>query len=189
MKKLLIIPIALALLSCSKVEEKINETIDKTAESVKKSAEEKVKQQVEESLNKIANSESVEFQQAFPDTGNVAVTEFKGRKVDLPIGSSVYVFKYKADKNELIPALEKQATTDESRSDKEAAKVDGKNIIDKISLLQKFIPEGVVDTRFLEDIKTDKNIEFYKLRRIPNNSTIIINPQTNQVFHFIEIVK
>ncbi|MGC4128904.1 MAG: hypothetical protein QM564_04940 [Bergeyella sp.] len=185
--------IAIALISCNKIEEKINETIDKTSETVKQKAKDKVKETIDstisESINSVTNAENAVFTEVFPDEIPAFITEFKGKKVTLPNGSPVYVFKYKAEKDSLIFFLESQPASDESRSDKTARKIDGQSIIDKLSLVEKFIPQGTIDTSFLEEIKNDENIEFYRLKRIPNNSTVIYNPKNNQVFQFIEIVK
>lgn len=185
--------LAITLISCNKIEEKFNETIDKTTESVKQKAKDAVKETLDstisESINSVTNAENAMFTEVFPNADPALMTEFKGKKVKFPNGSPAYVFKYKADKNQLITFLESQSVSDESRSDKTARKIDGQSIIDKISLAEKFLPEGTIDTSFLQEIKNDKNIEFYRLKRIPNNSTIIYNPKDNQVFQFVEIVK
>ncbi len=195
MKKYLapgIIAIAV-LVSCNKIEEKINETIDKTSESIKQKAEAAVKETIDstisESINSVANAENAMFNDVFPGSDASIMTDFKGKKVKFPGGSSAYIFKYKADKDVLLPFLESQPAIDENRSDKKAREIDGQNIIDKISLAEKFLPEGTIDTSFLEDIKNNQSIEFYRLKRIPNNSTIIYNPKDQQVFQFVEIVK
>lgn len=185
--------LCITLFSCNKIEEKINQTIDETTESVKQKAKDAVKETLDstisESINSVANAENAMFNEVFPNAEPDLMTDFKGKKVKFPNGSPAYIFKYKADKKELIDFLESQPTTDENRSDKAVRKIDGQGIIDKISLAEKFLPEGTVDTSFLEEIKNDKNIEFYRLKRIPNNSTIIYNPKNNQVFQFVEIVK
>lgn len=194
MKKIWILGlIGVSLISCNKIEEKINETIDKTAENVKQKATEEVKKAMDStisnSINSLTNAEDVAFTDVFPNADTNSVTEFRGKNVKLFNKNSVYLFKYKADKDQLLATLEAQPTTDETRSDKTARKIDGQSIIEKISFLEKLLPENTIDTSFLEEIKTDKNIEFYKLKRVPNNSTIIFNPKNNQVFQFIEIVK
>ena len=194
MKKYLIAGIlATTLISCNKIEEKINETVDKASEAAKQKAKDAVKETIDstisESLNKLTNAENAMFTEVFPNADTTLMTEFSGKKVNFPNGNPAYVFKFKIDKATLISFLEAQPTTDENRSDKTARKIDGQSIIDKISLIEKFLPANTIDTTFLEDIKNDKNIEFYKLKRIPNNSTIIYNPKNNQVFQFVEIVK
>ena len=40
-----------------------------------------------------------------------------------------------------------------------------------------------------DDIKNDKNIEYYKVKRFPNASTIIYNPKTEMVYQFVEVKK
>ena len=45
----------------------------------------------------------------------------------------------------------------------------------------------VLDTNFLNEIKTDKSIEFYRIKRFPNKSTIIVNPQTSVIYQFVEV--
>ena len=194
MKKIWILGvISISLISCNKIEEKINETIDKTAENVKQKAADEVKKAMDstisKSINSLANAEDVTFSDVFPNADANSITEFRGKKVELFNKNSVYIFKYKSDKNQLLATLEAQPTTDENRSDKAAKKIDGQSIIEKITLFEKLLPENTIDTSFLDEIKSDKNIEFYKLKRIPNNSTIIFNPKNNQVFQFIEIVK
>ena len=182
-----------AIISCNKVEEKINETIDKTSETVKQKAKDAVKETmnsaISESINSVTNAENAMFTEVFPDAKSDWMTEFKGKKVKFPNGSPAYVFKYKSDKKDWIPFLESQPTSDENGSDKSVRKIDGQSIIDKISLAEKFLPEGTIDTSFLQEIKNDNGIEFYKIKRFPNNSTIIYNPRNHQVFQFVEIVK
>ena len=83
--------------------------------------------------------------------------------------------------------METQPTTDEVKSDKEVRKIDGQKFVDQLSFFEKFIPEGVLDTSFLEQIKTDKTLEFYKINRLPNKSTIIVNPRNNTIYQFVEV--
>ncbi|GAB0156944.1 hypothetical protein CHRYSEOSP005_22120 [Chryseobacterium sp. Alg-005] len=184
---------ALSVLSCNKIEEKIDQTVQKTTEAVQekaqKAVEETVKKTVDESINSLTNSKDVQFNEVFPGSGASIVTEAKGRNFTFPNGSEGYIFKYKADKAALLPFLENQPTTDESRSDKTARKIDGQNIIDKISFIEKFLPANTIDTSILEDIKTDKNIEYYKLKRFPNKSTIIYNPGNQIVLQYVEVDK
>ena len=89
----------------------------------------------------------------------------------------------------MLPFLEGQPTSDETKSDKTARKIDGQSIIDKIDFVSKFIPENVIDTSFIEEIKTDKNIQYYKLKRFPNSSTLIYNPQNKTVLQYVEVNK
>ncbi|WP_343610305.1 hypothetical protein [Chryseobacterium oranimense] len=187
-----VIPVFL-LISCNKIEEKIDQTVQKTAETVQQKAqqavEETVKKTVSESINSLTNSQDVKFNQVFPAEGKPIVTEDIGKKFKFPNGSEGYIFKYKSDIAVLLPFLEKQPSTDENKSDKTARKIDGQSIIDKISFVSKFLPENTIDTSFLEDIKNDKNIEYYKLKRFPNNSTIIYNPKNQTIIQYVEVNK
>lgn len=194
MKKyiLSVIPVFL-LISCNKIEEKIDETVQKTTETVQQKAqqavEETVKKTVSESINSLANSQDVKFNEVFPNEGKSVVSEDTGKKFKFPNGSEGYIFKYKSDIAVLLPFLEKQPSSDESKSDKTARKIDGQSIIDKISFVSKFLPENTFDTSFLEDIKSDKSIEYYKLKRFPNNSTIIYNPKNQTIIQYVEVNK
>ncbi|KMQ67929.1 hypothetical protein ACM39_11370 [Chryseobacterium sp. FH2] len=194
MKKI-ILPIVtiFLLISCNKIEEKIDQTVQKTAETVQKKAqevaEETVTKAVSESINSLTNSEDVQFNQVFPGSVKNIITEEKGKKFKFPNGSEGFIFKYKADKTVLIPFLESLASSDESKSDKSARKINGQSIIDKISFIEKFLPENIVDSSFLEDVKNDKSIEYYKLKRFPNNSTIIYNPKNQTVLQYVEVNK
>lgn len=183
----------LLLISCSKIEEKIDQTVQKTTETVQQKAqqavEETVKKTVSESINSLTSSQDVSFNEVFPNTGAAIVSEEKGKKFKFPSGSEGYIFKYKADIAVLLPFLESQATTDENKSEKKARKIDGQSIIDKLSFLSKFIPENTLDTSFLEDIKNDKNIEYYKLKRFPNSSTLIYNPKNQTIIQYVEVNK
>lgn len=180
------------LVSCNKIEEKIDQTVQETTEKVQQKAqqavEETVKKTVNESINSITNSQDVKFNEVFPNSESL-ISEEKGKKIKLPTGTEGYVFKYKADITVLLPFLEKQATSDESKSEKTARKIDGQSIISKISLVSKFLPENTFDTSFLEDIKTDKSIQYYKLKRFPNSSTIIYNPKNKTIIQYVEVNK
>lgn len=180
------------LVSCNKIEEKIDQTVQETTEKVQQKAqqavEETVKKTVNESINSITNSQDVKFNEVFPNSESL-ISEEKGKKIKLPTGTEGYVFKYKADIAVLLPFLEKQVTSDESKSEKTARKIDGQSIISKISLVSKFLPENTFDTSFLEDIKTDKSIQYYKLKRFPNSSTIIYNPKNQTIIQYVEVNK
>lgn len=194
MKKYFVVIVAFsALISCSEMEEKISETIDKTTQSVKEKAQNTVKETINEtvnnSINSLTNAEDTQFQEVFPTGELTLISDFKGKKFTFPNGSPAYLFKYKADKEILIPFLEQQETVNEEQSDKVARKIDGKSFIDKLSFVEKFLPANTIDTSFLEDLKNDKSIEYYKLKRFPNKSTIIYNPKTQQVFQFVEVSK
>ena len=183
----------LAITSCSKVEETITEQIEKTTTSVKEKAQNAVKETLNEtvsnSINSMTNAEDAQFKEVFPQGDAAMISEFKGKRFTFPNGSPAYIFKYKADKELLIPYLEQQETTDEAKSDLVAKKVDGKTFIDKLNFIEKFLPANTIDMSFLEDLKNDKGIEYYKLKRFPNSSTIIYNPKTQQVFQFVEVSK
>jgi len=181
------------LVSCNKIEEKIDQTVQKTTETVQQKAqqavEETVKKTVNESVNSLINSEDVKFNNVFPGAGADIISEEKGKKIKIPGRPEGYIFKYKADIAVLLPFLEAQPTSDESKSDKTARKIDGQSIIDKISFLSKFLPDNTFDAKILEDIKSDKNIRYYKLKRFPNSSTIIYNPKNQTIIQYVEVNK
>ena len=183
----------IALYSCSNIEEKINQTIETTTNTVKEKAQNAVKETLNEtvstSINSLTNSKDAKFEQIFPNGESSMITEFKGKQFSFPNGAPAYIFKYKADKELLIPFLETQQTTNETKSDKAAQKIDGQSFLDKLSFIEKFIPANTIDMTFLEDIKNDKSIQYYKLKRFPNSSTLIYNPKTQQVFHFVEVAR
>lgn len=193
MKKYIIVLLPLLVVSCTKIEEKITEKIEQTTQQVKEQAQNTVKETLNEtvsnSLNSLTNAENAQFQEVFPNGEPTMISDFKGKKFSFPNGSPAYVFKYKADKELLIPYLEQQETLNEAKSDKVAKKVDGKVFIDKLSFVEKFLPANTIDMSFLDDIRNDKSIEYYKLKRFPNSSTIIYNPKTQQVFQFVEVAK
>ncbi|NIF04331.1 hypothetical protein F3J23_02660 [Chryseobacterium sp. Tr-659] len=192
-KYILPVVTVLLLVSCNKIEEKIDQTVQKTTETVQQKTqqvvEETVKKTVNESINSLTSSQDVRFNEVFPATGKSVVTEDKGKKFKFPNGTEGYIFKYRADIAVLLPFLEGQLTSDEQKSEKKARKIDGQSIVDKISFISKFLPENTFDTSFLEDIKTDKNIEYYKLKRFPNSSTIIYNPKNQTIIQYVEVNK
>ena len=191
MKKYIAVVGVLALVSCNQIEEKINQSIDTASESVKQKAQETVKETLDktinETVNSVTNAQDITFTEVFPNADATLVTDFKGRKMKFPNGSPMYFLKYKADKAEILSLMETQPTTDEVKSDKEVRKIDGQKFVDQLSFFEKFIPEGVLDTSFLEQIKTDKTLEFYKINRLPNKSTIIVNPRNNTIYQFVEV--
>ncbi len=194
MKKILFVfATASVLLSCNQLEEKINETITKATETAQRTAEQKTRETIEktvsETFNTITNSQDAVFHEMFPNADAAMISDFKGKKVNLPNGSTAYVFKYKADREILLPFLEAQTTSDETKSDAKARKIDGQKFLNKISLLEKFIPENTIDLSFLDEIRNNPSAEFYRLKRFPNNSTLIYNPKSHQVFHFVEVEK
>jgi hypothetical protein len=194
MKKLILaVTGTLSLLSCNKISDKIDQTVQETTETVKQktqaAVEERVKKTVNESIKSLTNSQDVKFNEVFPNSGKGIISGENGKKFVFPNGTEGYIFKYKADKEALIPFLESQPTTDETRSDKKARKVDGQNIVDKISFIEKFLPENTIDKGILDDIKNDEGIEYYKLKRFPNNSTIIYNSKDKTVLQYVEVNK
>ena len=194
MKKVLLpLIVGLTMVSCNQVEEKINNSINTATETVKQKAQQKVKETIDktidETVNSVTNAENIPFETVFPGANTQLITEYKGKKIKLPNGSFAYLLKYKADKELLISELEKQPTENENQSDVKAKKIDGQSFIDKLSFVEKFIPEGTIDTSFIDEIKSDKSMQFYRLKRWPNKSTIIVNPKTNAVYQFVEISK
>lgn len=179
-----------AIVSCNKIEETVNQTVTIAKEKAQQKANETIQETVNAQLNKLVNAQTVEFDSVFPNQQNLALEQVKGRKLSFPNGSPFYVFKYKtADKEALLKSLVEQATTDESKSEKQFRKVDGASILEKISFFEKFIPANTIDTSFLDDVKNDKNIEFYRITRFPNVSTVIYNPKTQMVYQFVEVKK
>ncbi|REC49566.1 hypothetical protein DRF67_03610 [Chryseobacterium pennipullorum] len=180
-------------MSCNKIEEKIDQTVQKTTETVQQKAqqavEETVKKTVSESINSLTSSQDIKFNEVFPDAGKSVVSEERGKKFTFPNGTEGFIFKYKADIAVLLPFLENQPTSNESKSEKKARQIDGQSIIDKISFISKFLPENTIDTSFLEDIRTDKDIQYYKLKRFPNSSTIIYNPKNQTIIQYVEVNK
>ena len=160
-------------------------------ESAQKKAEEKVKEALEktvsESINSMTGTEDAVFHEMFPNADSAMISEFKGTKINLPNGTPVFVFKYKADKEVLLPFLESQPASDESRSDDKVQKIDGQRFVSKISLLEKFLPPNTVDTSILDDIRNSSSTEFYRLKRFPNYSTLVYNPENRQFLHFVEV--
>ncbi len=194
MKKYIIAVTALiGLHSCSNIEEKINQTIEKTTTTVTETAQNAVKETLNEtvsnSINSMTNAENAQFQEIFPNGEPAMITDFTGKKFTFPNGAPAYIFKYKSERELLIPFLEQQETTDETKSDKAVEKINGQSFIDKLSFIEKFIPANTIDMSFLDNIKNDKSIEYYKLKRYPNSSTLIYNPKTKQVFHFVEVAR
>ena len=113
-----------------------------------------------------------------------------GKKLAFPNGTPFYLFKYKTqDKDLLLRTLVEQPTTDESQSKTEYEKVDGSGIIEKITFFEKFLPANSIDLSFINEIKTDRGMQYYKIKRFPNASTVIYSPKTDQVYHFVEVKK
>ena len=191
MKKIVLgILISTTVFSCSKIEETVTQTVNSAKEKAQQKTSELVQETVNEQLTKLVNAETVTFSSIFPNQNNLVIENEVGKKVAFPNGTPFYVFKYKtADKDLLLSTLVEQATTDEAQSQKEFQKVDGSSIIEKITFFEKFLPANTIDTSFLDDIKTDKNIQYYKIKRFPHASTVIYNPKNQMVYQFVEVKK
>lgn len=177
------------LISCNKLEEQVNETVNAATSKAEQKAAELLQETVNEQLNKVVNSETVPYATVFPGAEGFTKEE-TGRKVEMPGGGVYFVFKLKTeDRDGLLKSLAAQATADESRSSAEYTKIDGAGIMDKLSFFEKFLPEGTIDTRFLDQIRNDKSTEFYKVKRYPNSSTLIYNPASGMVYQFVEVAK
>lgn len=192
-KFILRVTIAFVAISCNKISEKIDQTVQETTQTVQQKAqtavEERVRKTVSESIKSLTNSQDVQFNEVFPNSEKGMISVERGKKFVFPNGKKGYIFKYKADKEALIPFLENQATTNEAQSDQKARQIDGQNIIDKISFIEKFLPENTIDPGILEDIKNNNGIEYYKLKRFPNTSTIIYNTKNKMVLQYVEVNK
>lgn len=191
MKKIFLVAVStFALVSCNKIEETVNQTVTIAKEKAQQKANETIQETVDAQLNKLVNTQTVKFDSVFPNQQNLTLEQVKGRKLSFPNGSPFYVFKYKtADKEALLKSLVEQPTTDESKSEKQFQKVDGSSIIEKMMFFEKFLPANTIETQFFEDLKSDQNIEFYKIKRFPNVSTVIYNPKTQMVYQFVEVKK
>ena len=178
------------IISCQKAKEEFQQIADETTQKVKERSSELVKEQVDkhlsETITSMTNAEEVSFQDVFNENKITSLKTIKGKKVALPMGIFISVFKYSADKDELLRSLENQTTENEAGSDKIAKKIDGKNIIEKIKLLKNLLPENSFDTSILDEISTDRSLEFYRLNRIPNRSTLIYDPKNNTFLHIVE---
>ncbi|AZB21835.1 hypothetical protein EG338_06970 [Kaistella haifensis] len=191
MKKIFLVAVStFALVSCNKIEETLNETVTIAKEKVQQKAQESIQETENQQLSKLVNAQTVEFDSVFPTQQNLLLEQVKGKKLAFPNGSPFYVFKFKtADKELLLKSLVEQPTTDESKSEKQFQKVDGSSIIEKMMFFEKFLPANTIETQFFEDLKSDQNIEFYKIKRFPNVSTVIYNPKTQMVYQFVEVKK
>lgn len=191
MKKLIVATIfSSAVLSCSKIEETVTQTVTSAKEKAQQASSDIVQQTVNEQLSKIVNAENVSFNTVFPNTNNLVLENETGKKVAFPNGTPFYVFKYKtSDRDLLLKTLVEQPTTDEAQSKPDFEKVDGSSIIEKVAFFEKFLPANTIDLSFLNDIKSDKSIEYYKIKRFPNASTVIYNPKSGMVYQFVEVKK
>ena len=180
----------LAVSSCQKIEETVNTTVETAKQKAQQKATEAIQETVNDQLNKIVNAENIAFDSIFPQQNAALVENEIGKKVAFPNGQPFYVFKYKTtDKDALLKSLVEQNTTDEAKSSKEFQKMDGALIIEKITFFEKFLPANTIDLSFLNEIKNDKSIEYYKVKRFPNSSTIIYNPKNQMVYQFVEVKK
>ncbi len=191
MKKLIYTLITIsALASCSKIEETVTETVNTTREKAEQQASDLLKETVSEQLDKLISADTASFKAVFPSETPLLLEAESGRKVTLPNGTPFYVFKYKtADKDLLLKTLVAQPTTDETQSSETFEKVDGSSLWEKLSFFEKFIPENTIDMSFLDEMKNDKSVEYYKIKRFPNNSTLVYNPKNNTAYHFVEVKK
>lgn len=188
--KILIFLASFTLISCQKFEEIVNSTVTSAKEKAQQKANDMVQETVNDQLKKYANAETVRFDSVFPHQNSTIVENEVGKKVAFPNGKPFYVFKYKtSDKDLLLKTLVDQPTTDESQSKKEFQKIDGAAIVEKLTFFERFLPANTIDTSFLDDIKNDKNVEYYKIKRFPNASTLIFNPKNNMVYQFVEVKK
>ena len=182
--------ISAALLNCNKIEETVTETVNSAKEKAQQKTNDLVQETVNEQLTKLVNAETVTFSSLFPNQNSLLLENEVGKKVAFPNGTPYYVFKYKVtDKDLLLKTLVEQPTSDEAQSNKEFQKVDGASIVEKVTFFEKFLPSNTIDLSFLNDIKNDKSIEYYKVKRFPNASTVIYNPKTQMVYQFVEVKK
>lgn len=181
---------AMMLFSCQKIEESVTTIVTDTKEQVQQKAMETVHQTITEQVSRVVKAEDVAFDSVFIGSNDLQLSPITGKKIVTPSGSPYYVFKYKTPEKELLlQSLTEQPTTDESRSSKEYKKVDGASIIEKIAFVEKFIPGELVNVSFLNELRTDKTIEYYKISRFPNSSTVIYHPKDQTVWHFVEVLK
>ena len=191
MKRIAIIMLAsFTISSCNKIEETVSQTVTSAKEKAQQKTNELVQETVNEQLTKLVNAETVTFSSVFPHQNGLVLENVVGKKVAFPNGTPFYVFRYKtADKDLLLKTLVSQATTNEEQSNKDFQKVDGASIVEKVTFFEKFLPSNTFDLSFLDDIKNDKSIEYYKVKRFPNASTVIYNPKTQMVYQFVEVKK
>ncbi|WP_304344493.1 hypothetical protein [Chryseobacterium koreense] len=176
--------------SCNKIEESVSQTITSAKDKAQQKATEMVQETVNEQLNKVVNAEAVKFETVFPHSNGLLLENEVGKKVAFPNGTPFFIFKYKtSEKDLLLKTLVEQPTSDEARSKKDFEKINGANIVEKLTFFERFLPENTIDMSFLDDIKNDENIEYYKIKRFPNASTVIYNPKNGMVYQFVEVKK
>ncbi|WP_234108922.1 MULTISPECIES: hypothetical protein [Chryseobacterium] len=191
MKRTLItLSLLFLMLSCSKIEETVNTTVESATQKAQDKAKETIQKTVNEQLSKVVNAETVKFETVFPHSNGLLLENEVGKKVAFPNGAPFFIFKYKtAEKDLLLKTLVEQATSDEARSKKDFEKIDGTNIVEKLTFFERFLPENTIDMSFLDDLKNDETIEYYKIKRFPNASTVIYNPKNGMVYQFVEVKK
>ncbi|MBN9313565.1 MAG: hypothetical protein J0I53_11010 [Chryseobacterium sp.] len=180
----------MSLVSCDKISETVSESMDTAKEKVQQKASEAVQQTIHDQINKLVNAESIAFNEVFQGIQNLQLDNLVGKKMTFPNGTPLYIFRYKTtDKTMLLDALVAQPTTDESKSKKTFEKIDGSDIVEKLAFLEKFVPANTIDLSFLDEMKKNPHIEYYKIVRFPNSSTVIMNPKSGMVYHFVELKK
>lgn len=180
----------MGVVSCSKIEETVTQTVTSAKEKAQQASTDIVQNTVNEQISKIVNAENVSFQTVFPHDNALVLENETGKKVAFPNGTPFYVFKYKtSDKDLLLKTLVGQATTNEAQSKPDFEKVDGSSIIEKVTFFERFLPSNTIDLSFLDDIRNDRSIEYYKVKRFPNSSTVIYNPKSGVVYQFVEVKK
>lgn len=191
MKRTLItLSLLFLMLSCSKIEETVNTTVESATQKAQDKAKETIQKTVNEQLSKVVNAETVKFETVFPHSNGLLLENEVGKKVAFPNGAPFFIFKYKtAEKDLLLKTLVEQATSDEARSKKDFEKIDVTNIVEKLTFFERFLPENTIDMSFLDDLKNDETIEYYKIKRFPNASTVIYNPKNGMVYQFVEVKK
>ncbi len=186
---IILLAVALLATGCTKIDEQIDVAITSAKTSVQQKTKDVIQEKLENSLTSLSTAENTDFRALFTDGNYILLSDFKGKRVDLPTGSPAYLFAYKANKDELLTFLERQRSTDEAHSDQKARKTDGHRLLSKLSLVEKLLPDNTLDLSFLNHLRDDESIEYYKLKRLPASSTIIYNPKTKQIYHFVEIKK
>lgn len=186
-KILALIVMGLSVVSCNKIEEIIQSTVSSAKQTAQEKTTEMVQKQVNDQLGNLANAENIQFDTVFPHSDSQKIENETGKKLKLPNGTMLYLFKYRAsDKDLLLKSLVNQTTTDEAKSKKEAQKIDGAAFLDKIDFFARFLPANTFDLSFLDELRNNPSIEYYKIRRFPHASTVIFNTKTNTVYQFVE---
>lgn len=185
---LYLVMLSLSISSCNKIEEIVTSTVTSAKKTAQDKASEVVKNEINEQLGNIANAEDISYDSVFPHNNSLKIENVTGKKLKLPNGTPLYVFKYKAsDKQLLLNSLLKQPTTDETKSRKDIQKIDGAAFLEKIDFFTRFLPANTLDLSFLDRLRNNPSVEYYKIRRFPNASTVIFNTKDHEVFHFVEV--